>query len=181
MKIRLFGAAIAAALFAAGCQTTGAGADMSVAQFCADPANMDDYVCQMKLELDGQSTELAATSMSLADARAVADSAMTKAEEAAAKAEAARSLANSAMLKASDLDCKTMTIQKTNIGSCEPGYTLMSCTQTRYTYAAGGPSIMREIDDQQCRFHSRVLEMKVRCCRSSGAATASTAVMDANS
>jgi hypothetical protein len=47
---------------------------------------------------------------------------------------------------------------------CREGFTLTSCQQTRYTYRAGGPSILREINDQQCRFHDRVLEMQVRCC-----------------
>ena len=27
-----------------------------------------------------------------------------------------------------------------------------------------GPSIMREINDEQCRFHDQVLEIQVRCC-----------------
>ena len=31
-------------------------------------------------------------------------------------------------------------------------------------------SILREINDEQCRFNSRVLEMQVRCCAVSGSA-----------
>ncbi|MEZ5947040.1 MAG: hypothetical protein R3C04_09375 [Hyphomonas sp.] len=60
--------------------------------------------------------------------------------------------------------CETRTIQQSNVGTCRPGYTVTSCTQTRFTYRAGGPSILREINDQQCRFQDKVLEMQVRCC-----------------
>ncbi len=148
---------------------------MTVAEFCADPANSAAYVCEVKLELDGQSQKLSDTSLSLSDARAVADSAMAKADEASAKADEARSMAQSALLSSEDLSCKTMTIQKTDVGSCEPGYTLMSCTQTRYTTARGGLSILREINDEQCRFNTRVLEMQVRCCATANSAAVQNA------
>ena len=65
--------------------------------------------------------------------------------------------------------------QKTDVGSCEPGYTLMSCTQTRYTTARGGLSILREINDEQCRFNTRVLEMQVRCCATANSAAVQNA------
>ena len=163
MKLKMIAAALAAFTFAAGCQTTGAGSDQSVKDFCADSANADNHVCQVKLELDGHTKDLADTSLSLAEARQVADDALTEAEAATKKAEEARAIASSA-LNQSALTCKTLTIQKSKTGSCEPGYTLMSCTQTRFTYSAGGLSILREISDEQCRFHDRVLEMQVRCC-----------------
>ena len=87
---------------------------MTVAEFCADPANSAAYVCEVKLELDGQSQKLSDTSLSLSDARAVADSAMAKADEASAKADEARSMAQSALLSSEDLSCKTMTILETS-------------------------------------------------------------------
>ena len=63
-----------------------------------------------------------------------------------------------------NLYCETNTIQKTDTGSCPADFRLMSCTQTRYTTRAGGLSFLREINDESCRFNSRVLEMQVRCC-----------------
>jgi hypothetical protein len=36
--------------------------------------------------------------------------------------------------------------------------------QTRYTTSAGGLAILRSINDTECRFNTRVLEMQVRCC-----------------
>ena len=64
------------------------------------------------------------------------------------------------------LHCETRTIQRQKSGACSPGYKLISCTQTRYTYRAGAPSIMRAIDDNECRFQNQVLEMQLRCCMS---------------
>lgn len=144
----------------------------SVADYCADGTKAEEAVCQLKLEIDGNSTALADTNMSLRDARAMANRAQSSANSAQASADRANSLAAQAMARANaangtmeHLSCETRTIQKTNTGTCEPGYTLTSCTQSRYTYRAGGPSILREINDKECRFHDRVLEMKVRCCK----------------
>ena len=108
--------------------------------------------------------------MSLRDARQMADSAMMAANSAQDSANAAQSRADEAFslathLSEKDLDCKTTTVQKSNIGTCEPGYTVMGCVQTRYTHRAGGLSFLRELNNEQCRFNSRVLEMQVRCCR----------------
>lgn len=145
---------------------------MTVADYCADGSKAMEDVCQLKVEIDGNSTAIAETNMSLRDARMVADRAMTAAGSAQASADRAGDLATEAMRRANsafgrmeNLTCETRTIQKTNIGTCDPGYTLTSCTQSRYTTRSGGPSILREINDQQCRFHDRVLEMKVRCCK----------------
>ena len=163
----LAGAGLAAML--AGCASIPS--DTSVAEYCANPSNVNENVCRLKVEIDGNSTSLAQTNMSLSEARSVADSAVSAAAEAQAAADAAQatadralSLANAAMLKEDDLICKTNTIQKTDVGTCEPGYTLMGCTQTRYTTRAGGLSFLREVNDERCRFNSRVLEMQVRCC-----------------
>lgn len=158
----------------------------SVADYCADGTKADEAVCQLKLEIDGNTTALADTNMSLREARAMASRAQSAADAAQSSADRANSLAAQAMARANaahgnmeHLTCETRTIQKTNIGTCEPGYTLTSCTQSRYTTRSGGPSILREIDDKQCRFHDRVLEMKVRCCKTvvSSAPNASTSAI----
>ncbi|MBB33930.1 MAG: hypothetical protein CME88_13535 [Hirschia sp.] len=166
MKFRILGAIACAAGVLVACQTAPqAVEEITVAEYCADTINIDDHVCQVKLELDGQSELLANTSLSLSQARAIADTAHAKAEEAARKAEEARRMAAQALLSQDDLVCKTQIIQKSKVGGCEPNYTLMSCSQTRYTTNAGGVSIMREINDNECRFQDRVLEIQVRCCR----------------
>ncbi|MEM7329184.1 MAG: hypothetical protein AAF437_10620 [Pseudomonadota bacterium] len=157
------------ALTLAGC-ATGLPSDMTVAEFCANPDNASEEVCRLKVEIDGNATSLAETNMSLRDARQMADSAMTAAGTAQASADAAQNRADEAYslathLSEKDLDCKTTTVQKSNVGMCEPGYTVMGCVQTRYTHRSGGLSFLRELNNEQCRFNSRVLEMQVRCCR----------------
>ena len=146
--------AIAATALLAGCQMMPA--EQTVGEYCANPDKVDEAVCKLKMEIDGNSTALADTDMRLSQARnmARADAAMALAEEANGK----------------EVQCETRTIQNSDTGSCRPGYALTSCTQTRYTYRAGGMSILREINDEQCRFNSRVLEMQVRCCAVSGSA-----------
>ncbi|MEO1552487.1 MAG: hypothetical protein AAFR82_01030 [Pseudomonadota bacterium] len=169
MRIKSILAGSMLALTLAGC-ATGLPSDMTVAEFCANPDNAAEDVCRLKVEIDGNATTLAETNMSLRDARQMADSAMSAADSAQASANAAQSRADEAYslathLSEKDLDCKTTTVQKSNIGTCEPGYTVMGCVQTRYTHRAGGLSFLRELNNEQCRFNSRVLEMQVRCCR----------------
>jgi hypothetical protein len=155
-------AALAAGL--AGCM--GIPREMTVAEYCANPKKANENVCRLKVEIDGQSTALADTNMRLSEARSVADNALSAAGRAQSTADGAAATAAEALNRANSnrVVCETRTIQKTNTGSCRPGYTLTSCTQTRFTYRSGGPSILREINDQQCRFNDRVLEMQVRCC-----------------
>ena len=153
--------AVAAAMLA-GCQLIPA--EQTVAEYCANPDKANEAVCKLKVEIDGQSVALADTDMRLSQARNVADGAATAAAEAKELAAAAMARAEEAANKTDDVVCETRTIQNSAIGTCRPGFTLTSCTQTRYTYRAGGMSIMREINDQQCRFNSKVLEMQVRCC-----------------
>lgn len=138
--------------------------DQTVAQYCADADNAAEAVCQLNVEIDGTRTALANTDLRLSEARDIADSAMAAATGAQATADEAMVRADAALSAVDDLYCETQTIQQANTGSCPADFTLMSCTQTRYTYRAGGPSIIREINDETCRFHDRVLEMKVRCC-----------------
>ena len=169
MRIKSILAGSMLALTLAGC-ATGLPSDMTVAEFCANPDIAAEEVCRLKVETDGNATALAETNMSLRDARQMADSAMTAANSAQASARAAQSRADEAYslathLSEKDLDCQTTTVQQSNIGTCEPGYTVMGCVQTRYTHRAGGLSFLRELNNEQCRFNSQVLEMHVRCCR----------------
>lgn len=177
MKLTTSLIGIATAAMLASC--AGIPKDMSVAEYCADANKSYENVCRLKVEIDGNATALAETNMSLRDARSIADRALSAAGAAQMSADQANSLAAQAMQRAEaalgkmdNLTCETRTIQKTKVGSCEPGYTLMSCAQSRFTYRAGGVSILREIDDKQCRFHDRVLEMKVRCCKTIESTTA---------
>ena len=167
MKTFLVGSMLAATI--AGC-ATGLPSDMTVAEYCANSEVASEDVCRLKVEIDGNATALAETNMSLREASQIADSAVSAAAAAQASAEAAQQRADDAYSLAShlsekDLDCKTSTIQKSAVGTCEPGYTVMGCVQTRYTHRAGGLSFLRELNNEQCRFNSRVLEMQVRCCR----------------
>ena len=170
--------AIAATALLAGCQMIPA--EQTVAEYCANPDKASEAVCKLKLEIDGNSTALADTDMRLSQARAMADSATDAAARAQASADEARARADAAMARAEEaygreVQCETLTIQNSDTGSCRPGYALTSCTQTRYTYRAGGMSILREINDEQCRFNSRVLEMQVRCCATANSAAVQNA------
>lgn len=161
LRTIIAGVSLSAAL--AGCQTLGG--DTTVAEHCADPNNADQAVCQLNVEINGQKTALAETDLRLSGALEIAESAQQSAQEALEAANRAQATAEAAL--GDDLYCETNTIQQTNIGTCAPGFKVMSCTQTRYTHRAGGLSFLREINDEQCRFNSRVLEMQVRCCASS--------------
>lgn len=153
----------------AGC--AGIPKEQTVAQYCSDADNAYENVCRLKVEIDGNATALADTEMRLGEARRIADSALraagsaqTSADRAQDTADRALSLASNAMLKEENLVCETRTIQKSAVGTCQPGYTVMGCSQTRYTHRSGGLSFLREVNNQQCRFNSQVLEMQVRCC-----------------
>ena len=167
MKSLLVGSMLAATI--AGC-ATGLPSDMTVADYCANPDVASEDVCRLKVKIDGNATALSETNMSVREARQIADSAVSAAASAQASASAAQSRADEAYalathLSEQDLDCKTTTVQQSNIGTCEPGYTVMGCVQTRYTHRAGGLSFLRELNNEQCRFNSQVLDMHVRCCR----------------
>ena len=157
---------------------------MSVAEYCANPSKSNENVCRLKVEIDGNSTALSETNMSLSKARAMADSAVNAAARAQASADSAmgaasraQSTADRAMTMATtalqddDLSCVTNTVRNSNIGTCQAGYTVMGCSQTRYTTRSGGLSFLREVNSERCRFNSRVLEMQVRCCKASATQT----------
>ncbi|MEQ9437100.1 alanine-zipper protein [Hyphomonas sp.] len=171
MRIAKLAAGTLLAMGLAGCQNL-IPQEMSVADYCANPDKAQENVCRLKVEIDGQSTALSDTDMRLSDARGVADSAASAAAQAQATADAAMQRAEEAMSRTDEMVCETRTVQKTDTGTCRPGYTLTSCTQTRYTTRAGGLSFLREINDEKCRFNDRVLEMQVRCCNTASAAPA---------
>lgn len=176
MRISTLVALGGATLMLAACETPFRNGQ-TVADYCANPNNANRSVCQLSVEINGTRTALAETDLKLSEARQIADSATAAAANAQLTADKAVDMASAALNSADDLYCETHTINQTNIGTCPANLKVMSCTQTRYTYRAGGPSILREIDDEKCRFHDRVLEMRVRCCNVSnnGPSTASFA------
>jgi hypothetical protein len=161
MSLKVLGAAALFALAAAGCQQIPE--NMSVAEYCADADHANKDVCKINVEIDGQKRALAQTNMSLSEARMVANDALTRASAAQASADKAQAAAELAQ-KASVMSCETKTVQRSKTGACAPGYKVQSCVQTRYTFRAGAPSILRAINEEGCRFHDQVLEMQVRCC-----------------
>jgi hypothetical protein len=163
MSLKYIGSVIVLAIAATGCQQIPD--NMTVVEYCSNPDNANKDVCKVNVEIDGQKRALAETNMSVSQARQIAENALSRANQAQAAADAATQTANAAALH-----CETRTIQRAKTGSCSPGYKLISCTQTRYTYNAGAPSIMRAINDDECRFHSQVLEMQLRCCMSGATA-----------
>jgi hypothetical protein len=137
---------------------------MTVVEYCSNPDNLNKDVCKVNVEIDGQKRALAETTMSLSQARQIADAALSKANNAQSTADQALQQASAAMSKDTALNCETKTIQHAKSGSCAPGMKLLSCTQTRYTFKAGAPSILRKVSDDGCTFNGKVLEMQVRCC-----------------
>ena len=168
MKLMMVVVVSAVAMALGACQSIPK--DETLAQYCGDVKHADKVVCKVNVEIDGQKTALASTNMTLSQARAIADKAMAQANTAHQTAMQAQQTAMQAQQTAMDaqkaavLTCETKTIRRTSTGSCSPGYKLVSCTQTHYTKHAGGPSIMRSIDDAQCTFQTKVLEVQARCC-----------------
>jgi hypothetical protein len=161
MTLKFIASAVVLAMAVAGCQNIPK--DMTVAQYCADANHVNKDVCKVNVEIDGQKRALAQTNLTLSEARAIADDAGRRATAAQASADAAQATANQALQQA-NLNCETKTINRAKSGACAPGYKLLSCTQTRYTFSAGAPSILRKISDEGCTFNDQVLEMQVRCC-----------------
>ncbi len=161
MKLTMMVAVSAVAMALGACQSIPK--EQTLAQYCGDVKHADKDVCKVNVEIDGQKTALASTNMTLSQARAIADKALAQANTAQQTALQAQQTAIDAQ-KAAVLTCETKTIRRTSTGSCSPGYKLVSCTQTHYTKHAGGPSIMRSIDDAQCTFQTKVLEVQARCC-----------------
>lgn len=150
-------AAAALGLLAA-CMGSG---DKTIAEYCANPGNAGKDTCKLNADIQGTRSSLGAridqTDRAVGQARSLA-------EGAGAAAGRAQATADAALARQDGIYCETRTIQRADTGTCSPGYLLVGCTQSRFTYRAGVPTVMRDINDQQCRFATRVLEMKVRCC-----------------
>lgn len=140
------------AALAAACATGHTG-NKSLEAYCAIEGNTDTDICKVNA---ASVTRDQAT-------RAVADKGV-------ADAARAQSTADQALARQDGVFCETRTLNRTDTGTCSAGYTLVGCAQSRYYKRAGGPSIMREIDDSHCRFATRVLEIKARCCMVGAAA-----------
>jgi hypothetical protein len=129
---------------------TGHTGDKTVAEYCADAKHANTDTCKVQVGVDVNTKEIA--------------SVRTLASDAGTKADAAMKAAEAANARQDGVFCETRTIRYSQTGACSAGYTLVSCTQSRYWAKAGGQSIMREIDDSQCKYATKILEMKVRCC-----------------
>jgi hypothetical protein len=144
MRIASIVAAAALAALAAACASrTG---DMTIAQWCADdPGRANTDICKQHADTEEVRTSLG---QRIAEVFGIANRAQSTADQAMAR----------------QITCVTRTLNRTRTGSCDPGYTLTGCTQTRYTTSAGGMAILRSVNDTERRFNARVLEVQVRCC-----------------
>lgn len=143
MRIAFIIAAGALALFAAGCANrTG---DQSIAEYCANSAHQNFDLCKQHRDTEDVRTTLG-----------------QRIQDVFGRADHAQQTADAAMAR--NVACVTRTLRRTNTGSCDPGYTLTGCTQTHYTSRSGGVAILRQINDTECRYNTRVLEVQVRCC-----------------
>lgn len=143
MRIAFIIAAGALALFAAGCANrTG---DQSIAEYCANSAHQNFDLCKQHRDTEDVRTTLG-----------------QRIQDVFGRADHAQQTADAAMAR--NVACVTRTLRRTNTGSCDAGYTLTSCSQTHFTRRAGGMAILRSINDSECRYNSRVLEVQARCC-----------------
>lgn len=126
---------------------TGHTGNKSLEQYCAIGDNADTDICKV-------------------NAAGIARDNATKAlaQQGVDAAGRAQATADAALARQDGVFCETRTFNRTSTASCGTGYTLVGCAQSRYTYRAGGPTVMRDMDDQSCRFATRVLEIKARCC-----------------
>jgi hypothetical protein len=127
--------------------------DETIAVYCSDPRRAQEDICEVH-------AEVADTRTTLGDR---IDNVFGIATDARSRADRAQQTAD-----AVQMTCVTRTLRNQQVGTCDPGYTLTACTQTRYTTRAGGMAILREVNDAQCRYNGRVLEMQVRCCYAGG-------------
>lgn len=120
--------------------------DMTIAEYCtADPGRENTDICKQHRDTEGVRVSL---TQRIGEVMGVAQRAQTTADTAMTR----------------QLACNTRTLRNRNAGTCENGATLTSCVQTRYTTRSGGMAILRSINETECRFNARVLEMQVRCC-----------------
>ncbi len=143
MRIAFIIAAGALSLLAAGCDRTG---DQTIADWCAaSPNRANTDICKQHADTENVRTSLGSR---IAETLGIANHAQATADQAMAR----------------NVVCVTRTLRRVQTGSCDAGYTLTSCTQTHYTTRAGGMAILRSINDTECRYNSRVLEVQARCC-----------------
>ncbi|MGE0596841.1 MAG: hypothetical protein AB7P07_10760 [Hyphomonadaceae bacterium] len=143
MRIASILAAATLALLATACANrTG---DQTIAEYCAVEGRADHDICKQHADTEEVRSSLGSR---IAEVFGVANRAQSTADQAMAR----------------NLTCVTRTLNRTRTGTCDPGYTLTGCTQTRYTTRAGGMAILRQVNDTECRFNSQVLEVQVRCC-----------------
>ncbi|HVY84976.1 MAG TPA: hypothetical protein VG943_07575 [Caulobacterales bacterium] len=143
MRIASILAAAAFVLLAAGCANrTG---DQTIAEYCSNESHQRDDICKQHGDIEGVRTSLG---QRIAEAFGVANHAQQTADQAMAR----------------NIVCVTRTLRRTQTGTCDPGYTLTGCTQTHYTTRSGGLAVLRSINDTECRYNTRVLEVQVRCC-----------------
>jgi hypothetical protein len=144
LHVTLFAAFAALAL--TGCNHALKNTQLS--EYCSNEKNADTDLCALNGEFAKDRQAIAA--------------AQSSADSAGRAASAAQSTANEANAKV--VNCATKTIRQTQTGSCDSGYVLVGCTQTHYTRRAGGLAIMRSIDNTECKYNAKVLEVQVRCC-----------------
>ena len=144
MRIASILAVAALALLTTACANrTG---DMTIAEWCAqDPGRADTDICKQHADTEEVRMTLG---QRIGEVFGVANRAQATADQAMAR----------------EVVCVTRTQNRVRSGSCDPGYTLTGCTQTRYTTRAGGMAILRSVSDSECRYNSQVLEVQVRCC-----------------
>ena len=140
MRIATLFAALAVTLLAGACANrTG---DMTIAEWCgADPGRANTDICKQHQDTVSLGERVANVFGIATRAQQTADAAMSR-----------------------NVVCVTRTLNRTRAGTCDPGYTLTGCTQTRYTTRAGGMAILRSVSDTECRYNAQVLEVQVRCC-----------------
>ncbi len=118
LHVTLF--AVLAAVAVTGCTKTLKGRQLS--EYCAIEGNADKDLCAVNGEIQKTRDALAVTDKTANEAKSMAAAAQTTANEANAKT----------------VNCTTTTLNRVKSGQCEAGYTLVGCTQTRYTTRAGG-------------------------------------------
>jgi hypothetical protein len=144
MRIASIFAALALVSLAGACANrTG---DMTIAQWCSQDASRGDTdICKQHRDTEEVRTSLGTR---IAEVFGVANRAQQTADQAMSR----------------NVVCVTRTLNRTRAGTCDSGYTLTGCTQTRYTRRAGGMAILRSVNDTECRYNAQVLEVQVRCC-----------------
>src|SRR5262249_41735557 len=120
--------------------------NMTIAEWCAaDAGRANTDICKQHADTEEVRSSLG---QRIAEVFGVANHAQATADQAMTR----------------NIMCVTRTLNRVGSGTCDPGYTLTGCTQTRYTTHAGGMAILRSVNDTECRFNRQVLEVQVRCC-----------------